>query len=474
MFLRLVTMLSSLCGLLLLLATASAQAADSRLAGPWPKKHHNEQNTGQATDNGPSTATVKVKPGFPVRLFSRAQTSPTIAPDGTIFLGLGFSPLCAFDPAGGTQALRWCTSDGGDARRSSPTVALDPELIPPGTPPPANVEGLSLASLIVYLGARDNKLWAVKPVPDGAGNAYSVKWRYKIFRDGDIYASPNIDPLTARILLTCRCFDLGVTPIGEVFALEPLPATAQGAANWRAVTDSPMQEASPALHPVTRRIYVGSDAGELYAFSPDGTLVWKSQKFATRSLHSSPVVGTVAPDGSTIIYLSSLEGLHALRDNGDTVEWLWTFPTEGRVESSPALASADGAFANTLYLGDAKGIVYAIKDKENSDGTHSPEEQWREQLTDAKGKKEKLVRVSPAIGANGKIYLAARSTVFALNPGSAGELAAAGLTRVLWKYQVQTKPISWSAPAVGYYWEQGEKKPVLYIGANRRLYAFVE
>lgn len=474
MFLRLAMLRSVGVTAFLLLGAVAAYAADSRLAGPWPKKHHDEQNTGQAAYNGPSTATVKVKPGFPVRLFSRAQTSPTVAPDGTVFLGLGFSPLCAFDPAGGAEALQWCTSGGGDARRSSPTIALDPEVIPPGTPLPANNEELPLASLIVYLGARDNKLWAVKPVPDGAGNASTIKWRYKIVRDGDIYASPNVDPLTARILLTCRCFDLGVTPIGEVFALEPLPATAQGASNWRTVTDAPMQEASPALHPITRRVYVGSDTGELYAFSPDGAPVWKSQKFAARSLHSTPVVGAVASNGATMIYLSSLEGLHALRDNGDTGEWLWTFPTEGRVESTPALASTNGAFANTLYIGDAKGIVYAIKDKENLDGTHSPEEQWREQLTDAKGKKEQLVRVSPALGANGKIYIAARSTVFALNPGSAGELAAAGLTRVLWKYPVQMKPISWSAPAIGYYWEQGEQKPVVYIGANHRLYAFVE
>lgn len=464
-----------LYGLFLHGAGANAHAGVSRLVGPWPRKHHDEQNTGQSQYNGPSTASVRVKPGFPVRLSARAQTSPTIAPDGTIFLGLGFSPLCVFAPTGGAAALLWCTTGGGDAQRSSPTIAFDPALFPPGGPVPPASEETPLNDLIVYLGARDNKLWAVKPTPDGAGHAYTLTWRYKIFQDGDILASPNVDPVNARILASCHCFAGGETPTGQVFALDPLPPSSAGAANWQLVTDAPIGESSPALHPINRRVYAGSSTGELYAFTPDGVLIWKSQKFASQNAHSSPVVGSVESDGSTVtIYLGSADGLHAIRDNGGAAEILWTFPTVGKIESTPALAGRDGAYAGTLYVGDSQGMVYAVKDSISVGGTHTPEEQWRVQLTDVKEKKEKLVRVSPAIGANGKIYLAAKSTVFALNPGSAAELTASGQGRILWKYQVQSTPIRWSSPAIGYYREGDQRKPVVYIGANRKLYAFVE
>lgn len=470
---RLVVLVVFSCGLWSQLSATRVEADNSRLVGPWPKKHHDEQNTGQSAYNGPSTANVKVKSGFPVKLFAPAQTSPTVAPDGSIFLGLGFSPLCAFESAGGAAAIRWCTTGGGDAQRSSPTIAFDPELFPPGSPPPTSGEMTPLDDLIVYLGARDNKLWAVKPTPDGAGHGYTVKWQYKIFRDGDIFASPNVDPVTARILMTCRCFENGETPVGEAFALEPLPATSAGQENWRILTDSPMSETSPALHPVNRRIYVGSSTGELYAFTPEGVQVWKSPQFATQNSHASPVVGSVS-GSTTMIYLASSVGLHAIRDNGNSAEILWTFHTSGRIEATPALAGAGTAYAGTLYVGDSEGIVYAVKDRVAANGTHSPEEQWRIQLTDSKGKKDKPIRSSAAIGANGKIYLAARNTVFALNPGSSQELATIGLGRILWKYQVQTPPIRWSSPAIGYYFDGGVKKPVLYIGANRKFYAFVE
>ena len=133
----------------------------------WPKFHGDLLNSGQSAFSGPTAARVKWIYSNPARWACRwtcpkLMSSPTLGADGTIYLGVGFEPLCAIDPATGTEL--WCTPGGGDANMSSPAVSSD------GT---------------VYMGARDNKLWAVNP--DG-----SVRWTFKVNTDGDILGSPAI------------------------------------------------------------------------------------------------------------------------------------------------------------------------------------------------------------------------------------------------------------------------------------------
>ena len=461
-----------------------AHAQTSRLAGPWPKKHFDEQNTGQSNLNGPSHCVVKPKDGFPIQLFTGAKTSVTVGPEEQLFLGLGFRPLCAFSPDGVNDpaanasegpGFLWCTQGGGDANLSSPTVALDPEVTSPGGVPPANPD---LDDVIVYMGARDNKLWAVKPVPDGLGNDYTVKWRYKICLDGDIFSSVNVDPDSGNVAMTCGCVGNGA-----LSQMEALPvahantididncATSRddpsGERQWFATFNTDSRQSSPALKPAAnladRRIYVCDNAGTLYSYQsdvsdtdPNGpeqqSPVWQrslidtivpppSGTFVNR--HSSPVVKL--DGGDPIIYIGSSYGLHAVRDDGTSSTPLWSYDTADKVESTPALAS-DG----TVYVGDLDGIFYAL----NSDGTLK----WSVQLKEVDGDPEKLIRTSPAIGADGTIYVAAKKTIFALDPANGS---------TVWSFESASSPIKWSSPAIG-------SNGILYVPANRKLYAFVD
>src|SRR5262249_44367463 len=127
---------------------AAAQLATS----PWPKFKHDMQNTGRTTVAGPTTNHI----AWTYETARVVLNSASIGGDGTVYVGNGIDPICALNPADGSQI--WCTTGGGEAATSSPTIASD------GT---------------IYMGARDNKLWAVNP--NG-----TLKWWYFIYADGDV------------------------------------------------------------------------------------------------------------------------------------------------------------------------------------------------------------------------------------------------------------------------------------------------
>jgi outer membrane protein assembly factor BamB len=109
---------------------------------------------------------------------------------------------------------------------------------------------------------------------------------------------------------------------------------------------------SPAL--AGGRLYVGSDDGNLYAVdTTSGSLVWS---FATGdAVTSSPAVAL--GDGQPVIVVGSNDGnLYFIRDDGDSPTAIATFPIGAPVRSSPALG-ADG----TVYVGADDGRVYAIR-----------------------------------------------------------------------------------------------------------------
>jgi outer membrane protein assembly factor BamB len=398
----------ALLGATILLATVTpvrAQLADS----PWPTFQHDLRRTGQSTLNGPSTSQVQVK--WLYRGASRIQTSPTIGSDGTVYIGVGRAPVCAVNAADGTE--KWCASDSigipaGEALISSPTV------------------GKIGANDRIYIGARDNKLWAV----DADG---SVPWRFKIKLDGDIYASPAINPLDNTIYMSCGCLSAGI-----VHALKPNPPTSEGEVRWNFQVGKSTRASSPALG-ADGTIYIGTTDGLLHALTPGPTAAtrkWNASKVGTMNRNSSPAIGA---DGT--VYIGTYTGLVAVNPaNGAK---LWTFLTEGRVDSSAAIA-ANTAANGTLYVGTSLKAFYAI----NPDGT----QKWK--VTGFDGP----FLSSPAVGANGIIYVPAGKVVYALDPANGAKI---------WEFRT-AGTIKWSSPAIG-------ADKTLYVGStDHNLYALVE
>lgn len=394
----------------MMIPPAKAELADT----PWPMYQHDLRRTGQSLLDGPSTTAVKVK--WTYTAVTRIKTSPTIGPDGTIYIGAGFAPLCAIDPDTGDE--KWCTTGGGDAFISSPTIGTDPD-----------------GTTTVYMGARDNKLWAVKP--DGSPLGYSIKWRYKIFLDGDIFSSPAIDPVDDTVYMACGCLSAGI-----VYALDPEPPTSAGLLQWKLKIGKSARASSPAIDttggPYDGTIYIGSTDGKLHALRPrPSTAPTGDRKWVVtvgpKNRHSSPAVGD---DGT--IYIGSYTGVAAVRPQDGAMLPGWPFPTEGKVEAGPVIAR-DG----TIYAGTSKGVFYAI----NPNGS----QKWKVQGLGA-------FLLAPAIGNNGIIYAAGGRTVYALNPANGS---------ILWRYKTGDR-IKWSAPAIG-------ANKTLYIGSgDHNLYAFEE
>src|SRR5262244_451072 len=117
--------------LLLLTATtpALAQLADT----PWPMFHHDPRHSGQSTLLGPLFPTgapavgdVKFWQGF-----NKIKNSPSIGPDGTIYVAVDPRPegpahhgyLCAIKPD--LTSEKWCAMFRADASPSSAAIGQD-------------------------------------------------------------------------------------------------------------------------------------------------------------------------------------------------------------------------------------------------------------------------------------------------------------------------------------------------------------
>ncbi len=137
-----------------------------------------------------------------------------------------------------------------------------------------------------------------------------------------------------------------------------------------------MRGSSPSSVGADGTIYIGSDAGILFAINPDGSQKWQ---FATGSLVvSGPAIAT---DGT--IYVGSFDhNFYAINPDGTQK---WAFSTGAPIDASAAI-SADG----TVYVGSTNNNFYAI----NPDGSLK----WTFATGGAIGQ-------APAIGADGTIYI---------------------------------------------------------------------
>jgi outer membrane protein assembly factor BamB len=222
------------------------------------------------------------------------KSSPAIAPDGTVYLGLFNGLVMAFTPQGKTK---WEFKADGEIR-SSPAVGPD------GT---------------VYFGSRDRTFYAVGP--DG-----KLKWKFTT--GGWVDTSPAI---AADGTLYFGSWDK------NLYALMP-----DGKLKWTFDAHA-IVFSSPSIA-TNGTVYFGSHDGNFYALTPEGALKWK---YATGApINASP---TIAADGT--VYFTSTDGnLHAL-DPGGRERWR---THTGGYTSSTAVLDEDG----NIYLSATKDFYF--------------------------------------------------------------------------------------------------------------------
>ncbi|MCB1217191.1 PQQ-binding-like beta-propeller repeat protein [bacterium] len=262
------------------------------LPGEWSQFGMDLSHSRQSPYNGPAGKALHWSFDTGDDVFS----SPSLAPDGTVYIGsLDFS-LYAINPDG---SLKWSFPTGGIVY-SSAAIADD------GT---------------IYFGSDDYSLYALNP--DG-----SLKWKFEtgftvfsspaVGRDGTIYFG-SLD--------------------NHLYALSP-----DGTQKW-AFAAGDWVRSSPAIA-ADGTVYFGSYDYSFYALNPDGSLKWS---FPTgKGIYDSPAIGS---DG-TVYFGSFDDNFYALNPDGSLQ---WSYPLNDNISCSPSIA-ADG----TIYVGGWDTNMYAL------------------------------------------------------------------------------------------------------------------
>lgn len=232
--------------------------------------------------------------------------TPSIAADGTIYIGSDSDNLFAINPDG-TQ--KWVFNTDGFNIRSTPAIASD------GT---------------IYVTSDDDNLYALNPE-----NGSSI-WSLNI--GGNAQSGIAIDTDGTIVIGV----DLGGSS-GAIFAVN-----SDGTEKWSTSINGRISVCAPAI--ANGNIYIGTKEGNnLLAIDvSNGSQVWS---FDTPGaiLNSSPAV-----DINGVIYFGSWDNhVYAVNPDG-TLKF--KFLTGGDVWSSPAIAT-DG----TIYIGGYDGKLYALE-----------------------------------------------------------------------------------------------------------------
>ncbi|TAL05794.1 MAG: cell surface protein [Verrucomicrobia bacterium] len=300
-----------------------------------------------------------------LRVHSTTDSSPAVAPDGTIYLGLLDGHLWAVNPDG---TEKWKFRADREIR-STPAIGADGS---------------------IYFGCRDRKVYAL--TPDGKKKwTYATGWWVDsspaLGSDGTIYVASWDSSLHA------------ITPDGKK--------------KWTFETRAPIFS-SPAIG-TNGVIYFGSTDGSFYALKPDGQKLWA---FATENgIMSSPAL-----DWDGHIYFTSLDGFfYALNADG-TLRWKRRLGSirkcspvislDGTIfcsaTSGIAVLSADGQDMRLPQMDSGLESSFAVMSNRTAvcvfgDGqviaySHEPGFQWRCTLRGCGD-------TSPALGPTGTIYL---------------------------------------------------------------------
>ncbi|HTL37067.1 MAG TPA: PQQ-binding-like beta-propeller repeat protein, partial [Kofleriaceae bacterium] len=260
------------------------------------------RHTGRRSGPAPAAAPKEL---WSVDVKGVVAGSPTIGPDGTIYVASHDGNLYAISDAG---QVKW-TFKTADRSWSTPAVADD------GT---------------IYIGSDDDHLYAVKS--DG-----SLKWKLRL---GDCDPK-GFGPESSR----CDV-DGGPTigPDGTIYVGgDGIHAVwADGTLRWKLATAEHVAS-TPALGS-DGTVYAGSEDDALYAVGPDGMKKWELR--TGNDIDASPTVGA---DG-TIYVGSDDHAVYAVSPQGQVV---WRVITGDDVRGGAALAPN-----GTLYVGSYDNKLY--------------------------------------------------------------------------------------------------------------------
>ncbi|MDD5321201.1 MAG: PQQ-binding-like beta-propeller repeat protein [Methylococcales bacterium] len=373
------------------ISNVSAQHANSS----WPMFGHDQEHTGQSaylgpiigqkkwsllTDRGPRTSTA-------------SQSTPITGPDGIIYIGTddagyGFR-LYAVKPDGNVQWYYETNDCYYDCRYSTPAIGSDGTvyIMKPGGLYAINPNGTLkwIATIPIYNWVYKVSSPAIAPdgtlYVGGSGGLYAVnpnggiKWIYKT---GGVASSPAIDASSGVIYFASHHFNSYVYAVNS-----------DGTLKWKYQPDQfPWFVSSPAIGP-DGTVYIGVQYAQnkafqgLLAINPNGTLEWTYP--IDGGVESTPAI---AADGTVYVASNdSDQALHALMPNGSLK---WIFLRGGLLSFSSPAIGGDG----TVYLGSTVGKLYAI--------TPDGGAKW---IVNFSAPFVLPSVSSPAIGSNGEIFV---------------------------------------------------------------------
>lgn len=266
-------------------------------------------------------------------------STPTVGPDGTIYIGCRDWTLRSFHPNGDAAMVYHVD----EAVRTGPLLAEDGTLY------------FGTGNAFYAYDHYDNLLWTRKferliyPLPvltgdgrllftDGRHKLYclntmdgTTRWEFKV--EGFISDYPMALP-DGRVVITCHSAGENLLyilnangEIGKVFSLS----------EWQPYT--------PVLGP-DGTLYVASFSGYVYAINNEGKSQWKF-----RVPLSFPPAMTVDPAGTLLI--GGLDGyLYAIGRDGD---FLWKYDIGSPIHAAPLIGPG-----GRIYVSTVDGILYAL------------------------------------------------------------------------------------------------------------------
>jgi outer membrane protein assembly factor BamB len=259
----------------------------------------------------------------------RQTSSPTIGPDGTIYVVAGLGRLSAISPEGD---VKWTVQTG-------PVLKSSPALGPDGT---------------VYVPSMNGKLYAVSPPVSRVGRTGRIRWTFRFAEhpgsgpailsksppsgaDGiGSGASPTVAPDGTIYIGANNSNFYAVSPEGKLLWL--FEAQREIAGIW----------STAALSADASTLYFGANRGGIYAVNRlDGSLRWRFP--IVGSVYSSPAL-----DAAGTLYTGSTVG-HVMALEGATGRLIFDYDAGAPVWTAPAIRP-DGS----LVVADRKGRVMLL------------------------------------------------------------------------------------------------------------------